>query len=278
MKVDVNKPVENPELVKFLNELNSTSDENRRNDLLDHIAREFALNSNLLSIVKVDDDAIAQKKDGQKYFKQDSKISFIQFKSDDNKVYFPAFTDWNELRKGDSYKEAYVKTLIMSFDDYFAMVKDSGAGVVINPYSHNLVFSNGNLQFMKQRKDMLENGHTEETVKKDTSVLIGDPKEYPEQMVKAITDYSKTVKDIHAIWLKLMVRDEEKSYLLVVDFKGEKQKIFSGIADAARDYLPSNMYIDMVPYDEEFGQNAVKNGKPFYQRKRRLFGLFHINS
>lgn len=273
MKVDVNKPVENPELLKFLNELDKTSDENKRNDLLDNIAREFTLKSNLLSIVKVDDDAIAQKQDGQKYFKQDSTISFVQFKSEDDKVYFPAFTDWNELRKGDSYKNEYVKTLIMSFDDYFALVKDSGAGVVINPYSHNLAFTNGNLQFMKQRKDMLENGHTEVTAKKDTHVLIGDPKEYPEQMVKAITDYSKTVKDINAIWLKLMVRDEEKSYLLVVDFKGEKQKIFSGIADAARDYLPSNMYIDMVPYDGEFGQSAAKTGKPFYQRKRRLFGL-----
>jgi hypothetical protein len=273
MNIDVNKPVENPELSRLLNEYNSTENEEKRNDLLDYIAQEFALNSNLLSVIKVDDNTIVEK-NGQKYFKEDSKISFVQFTSPDNQVYFPAFTDWKELRRGDQFKNEYIKTLIMSFEDYYAMVKDNGAGVVINPFSHNLVFSNGNLRYMKQRKDIVEKGHSEVTVEKDTHVMIGEPEIYPEAMVKALSDYSKGVREIKSVWLKLMVRDREQSYLLVVDFTGDKQKIFSGLAAAAKDYLPSNMYIDMVPLNDDFGRDATKSGKPFYQRKHRLFGLF----
>ncbi len=155
MNIDVNKPVENPELLKLLGEYNSAVSEEKRNDLLDYIAQEFALHSHLLSVVKIDDNTIVEK-NGQKYFKEDSKISFVQFTSEDNHVYFPAFTDWKELRKGDRFKNEYIKTLIMTFDDYYAMVKDSSAGVVINPFSHNLMFSNGNIQYMKQRKDIVE--------------------------------------------------------------------------------------------------------------------------
>lgn len=92
-------------------------------------------------------------------------------------------------------------------------------------------------------------------------------------MVKALSDYSRKVKEIRSIWLKLMIQDQEQSYLLVVDFTGDRQKIFSGLADVARPYLPSNMYIDMVPYDDDFGRKASQTGKPFYQRKKRLFGL-----
>ena len=88
------------------------------------------------------------------------------------------------------------------------------------------------------------------------------------------TNTVQKVKEIKSIWLKLMIRNEEQSYLLVVDFAGDRKKIFSGLADAARDYLPSRMYIDIVPYNDDFGRKAAENSKPFYQRKHKLFGLF----
>lgn len=273
MNIDVNKPIENPELLKLLSEYNSTEDEEKRNDLLDYIAQEFALHSHLLSVVKIDDNTIVEK-NGQKALKADSKISFVQLTSADNQVYFPAFTDWRELRKGDRFKNEYIKTLIMSFDDYYAMVKDSSAGVVINPFSHNLMFSNGNIQYMKQRKDIVEKGHSEIKISEDTQVFLGDPNIYPDAMVKALSDYSKKIKEIKAIWLKLMIRDQQQSYLLVVDFAGDRKKIFSGLADAARAFLPSSMYLDIVPFDDDFGRDAAKEGKPFYQKRKRLFGLW----
>lgn len=65
---------------------------------------------------------------------------------------------------------------------------------------------------------------------------------------------------------------QDQSYLLVVDFQGEKEVVFGAIAAAVKPYL-KEMYLDMVPLEMEFGQSVVQNVEPFYQRKKGLFGL-----
>lgn len=270
--VDVNKPVENPELVKLLDEFNTTSSAEQQNKLIEKIAEEFALKSNVLAVVNMDDNAVSQNRDGQTIIKEGTSISFTQLRNAQNQLFFAVYTDWKELRKNSSYRNEDVKTLILSFDDCYALSKDNNAGIVINPFSHNLAFSEDNMNFIKQRKDVAQSGHAEVTVKKDTEVLLGDPSVYPEAMVKAIKTRARKIKEISAIWLKLMIRDREKSYLLVVDFKGDRQQIFSAVAEAAKPFLPSGMYIDMVPYDQDFGRSAA-TGAPFYKRKK-LFSFF----
>jgi len=39
----------------------------------------------------------------------------------------------------------------------------------------------------------------------------------------------------------------------------------------ARPYLSEGMYIDMVPFSDDFGRGTAE-GEPFYRRKRGLFG------
>ncbi|WP_297427712.1 enhanced serine sensitivity protein SseB C-terminal domain-containing protein [Clostridium sp.] len=66
------------------------------------------------------------------------------------------------------------------------------------------------------------------------------------------------------------IPDNEKSYLIIVDFDGKKEEIFKGIADAAAPYL-NGMIIDMVGIDN-WSKDAVKDVETFY--KKKLFGLF----
>ena len=89
-------------------------------------------------------------------------------------------------------------------------------------------------------------------------------------MVNAICRYAKNVKKINAIWLKLMVKDGEQSFLLIVDSIGDEQTIYNGIAQAGQQYLPAGMYIDIISYEEPFGKNAA-TGKPFYKKKSSIF-------
>ena len=147
---------------------------------------------------------------------------------------------------------------------------DSEKGIVINPYSDNFVISPQNVIHMKDHKDMVTKGYSEQKVSKDTQVMIGEPAVYPTEMVQSIKEFANKNKAIKAIWLKLMMKDGEQSYLVIVDFKGDQNMVFAGIADAARPYL-NGMYIDMVPYADRFGQKAA-TGQPFYRRKIGLFG------
>jgi hypothetical protein len=67
-----------------------------------------------------------------------------------------------------------------------------------------------------------------------------------------------------------MIKDNEKSFLIIVDFEGNKEEIFKGIADAATPYL-NGMFIDMAGIDK-WSKDVVKDIEPFY--KKKLFGLF----
>jgi len=57
MDIDVNKPVENPELSALLKQLKD-ADEAKRNELREKIAEELAMKSHLLAIVRIDDQNI----------------------------------------------------------------------------------------------------------------------------------------------------------------------------------------------------------------------------
>lgn len=61
-----------------------------------------------------------------------------------------------------------------------------------------------------------------------------------------------------------MVLNGEKSYLAVVDFKGERQRVFSALGEAAKPYL-STMPLSIVALDEALGKTATENVMPIYK-------------
>ena len=107
------------------------------------------------------------------------------------------------------------------------------------------------------------------TVEKTTQVLIGEPADYPHGLVEAVRTLLKTMREVKKAWLLFMQKDGEQSFLIVVDFQGDHRKIFDAIGQAATSHLKPGQFIDMVPFGDGFGRNAVKNHKPFYKK-----GLF----
>ena len=186
--------------------------------------------------------------------------------------FYPVFIDWEEFGKWEAMKYRKPQTMIMSFDDYVAMVveKGRGSGIVINPFSDNLLLDREMMAHLKQQKQLADQGHVDYRVPEKTSVKLGEPANYPQDMVQAICAYAKSKKTIQALWLRLMEKAGEWSYLLVVDFSGDRQSIFDEIAKVARPYL-NKMYLDMVPLESEFGHKATDGIKPIYSKKRGLF-------
>ncbi len=86
-----------------------------------------------------------------------------------------------------------------------------------------------------------------------------------------ISKYLKTCKNVNAAYLRLMVKDNEQSYLIVVDFSGDKNEIFSGIANAGVPFS-NGKYLDFVSLSSDFGKSAVEKVESFYKKKK--FGIF----
>ena len=241
----------------------------KKPELHEAIAREIALNAFFLAVFHFEKGDIEDQSDGKAVFKQDSMLSFPSIRAEDGTPFFPVYTDWTELRKCEAYKTDEVKTLILSFDDIAAMTAGK-SGIVVNPYSDQFIIRPEQVLHMKRQKESAEKGFSRQVVQKDTPVRIGDPSNFPSEMAKSIAQYAETVKTIRAIWLKLMDREGEKSYLVIADFEGDPDIIFKGISEAATPFLPRDLFLDMVLYASPFGRKAA-SGKPFYQRKKGLF-------
>ena len=271
-QVDVNKPQENPKLKALFIQKKAAKSDEEFDGVMNELCGEIVMNAHFLSVVKFSKEP-ESKGSNQVVVTKGTQIAFPMLSTQDNRKFYPAFIDWDELNKWNIMKDTKPKTLILSFDDYAAMVLDSngGDGFVINPFSDNLILDRKIINHLREKKHSIKSGITECQAKKDTKVIIGEPKEYPSAMTDAICTYAKTDKRIHSIWLKLMERDEKFSYLLVVDFQGDEPKsVFSKIGEAAQPFL-NGKYLDMVPLSEQFGADAVKGAEPFYKKKKGFF-------
>ena len=200
---------------------------------------------------------------------KDTVISFEGINDVNGNHFIVAYTDWESLRRDPRHPDDDVETVVLSFDDYCEMVKNNCSGIAINPFSDNYVMPKELIQHVKEIKEMQQSGHCEKVVQKDTKVQVGEPAEYPVQMIDAISKAAKTDRRVNAIHLKLMVNGDEKSYILIVDFNGDRNEVFGLLANAGKPFLPEGMYLDIVPISDNSWKKVADN-KPFYRKK--LFG------
>lgn len=259
-KVDVNKPLENFRLNVLLQEMK----ENRTDTGMNMLFEEIATKAHFLSVIMLSQEP-KENGDGTATFKKNTMMKFPMLTAGNGKAFYPVFTDHAELAKWAQMQEP--KTLILTFDDYAPMVlqNEQVEGIVINPFSHNLVLDRRMVEHMKTHKDLVTQGVSHRTVTKETKVMLGEPKEYPPAMVDAMKAHLQNVPQVERAWLRLMMQDKQPSYLVVVEFEGDRASIFKGIADAARPHL-HKMFLDMIPYQENFGKRAVENVVPFYEK------------
>lgn len=250
--VDVNKPVTNPEFVDAMNRfLQNRSAENELAFI------EKLGQAHFLSPIILDGEI----ENG--VLKEGTLINFKLLTNQDDESFFIAFTDWDELRK---WSKDHVQTLIMRYEDYKAMLlkdPDVAKGFVINPYNQNIIITPQLMEYIERRK-------SEVVITKDTKIMLGQPSNYPHEMVNALSKFFKKHREVDEAYIFLAQREDEDkpNLLLVIGFEGDKSVLFPQVAAIAQEYLGKDEYIDIVPLDSTFGREAVKGAEPFYKKKR----------
>ena len=248
---DMNKTNENERLKKLLKKI----DEDNSPELENEILEEIIMKANFLSYIN-----------SNELESTFGNINFNVLKTDDNKTYLPAFTDLEELSKWGI--PANMNTITLNFDDYAEIILDNDSidGLVINPFGDYYIISKEGLKELKEmKKERLK--INEIRIETNSKILISEPKHYPTIMMEAITNCCNDLGNINKAWLLEMMTEKDKSWLLVLDFEGDKNYIFSKISQAARNYL-GNMYLDMLPYEDDFARNSVQNHKAFYSKNK----------
>ena len=83
---------------------------------------------------------------------KETQIQFQLLANQEDQVFFPAFTDWEELRKLCGPKNQ--QTVVLSFDDYARMILQDkrAAGFVIDPFGVCLSFDRTMVEHLVNRK------------------------------------------------------------------------------------------------------------------------------
>lgn len=142
--IDVRKPLENPKLKELLKSVKEDEAREKEEILLDEVSGD----AEFLIYIAIDDEDLI---DG-KISVDNPKITFSTLKTPEGKRYFPAFTDWEELKKG--VEEKNPKMMILSFDDYSEMIleTDEIEGFVINPFGEDFLIDKETVRKMTKKK------------------------------------------------------------------------------------------------------------------------------
>ena len=257
--VDVNKPLENSALVAAIEALQRAPNAETEKVFFEELRQAHFLLVLHKALNHDEPDA-----DGKFTLKEKSTISFPMLSPPNSAPIFFGFTDWPALCTWRN--EPNQHTMILSFDDVAAMVLRENfdcAGFLVNASSHDFFLPRNIIAHVSGRANSY-------TVQKETTVTLGEPKEYPHALVDAVKVQLKQMREVKRAWLRLMVKDGEQSFLIILEHSGEKGAVSQMVGKAASPHLDKGMFVDIVTTDQEFGANAVKDIMPFY--KRGLFG------
>ena len=133
--MDINEPVVNPGLVAAMNCFQAEPTPEHESLFLAELKK-----ARFLAPVNI---TLAPKPGGETggtVLEEGATIKFHMLTNSKGGSFFPAFSDWGELRKWSDAPDR--QTLVVTFDDLSAMaLKDDGenGGLVINPYGQNIV-------------------------------------------------------------------------------------------------------------------------------------------
>ncbi len=200
--------------------------------------------------------------DGEIFQKTGKNISVLSWRKSNNDLIVPIFTSENELHKA---VKKYQKYVCMNAKVFFSTSKDSQ--YVINPLS----------QYSKELTDYevrslldgsLFNRNDKITLKRDTKVLLSQPKDDPHQLIMALSSYFKQQKKVvkaYITQIQYPELDKETYFLLALESTINLKDFFSEISLIIQDTVPHNKHVDMcqVGCNKEF-DSYFKKIKPFY--------------
>ncbi len=251
INVNINEPVKNPELLKVMQEL--AEDSSKQTQFVNELHQ-----AKFLCPVQMDIGNSQPDRNGEITLGTGTKISILSLQNSEGEHFLMAFTDWMELGKWKQNKNQ--QTLILTYEEYQYLVLQEDSvyvGVAINPYGDNLVLNRESILTLSKQDMKGELAQPEEPV------MIGVPADYPTEMVEKLQTVFSEIASVHSAYLLWMARNQEMSYLLVIDTLESPHKLFSQIGNICKPYLNGKL-LDIIPFSTQFGKNATANQKPFY--------------
>ena len=208
------------------------------------------------------------------------RIQIKHWEKQDGSPIIPFFTSLDVLQKSLENEEPY---LAMPARSLFELTQ--GAQLVINPHSEY-----GKEFLPPEIEHLLSNGvnqaAAQRTVEKETSVLMGQPANYPTHMVDSLCQLLAKHSHVKKAYLALMhdASVDEKPHLIIgIEASGDIEKVIREAGVVAADSAPDGEAVDLYRVnadDSGLSQYFIHDTTPFYERKlaTRLKSWFGMGS
>lgn len=254
--------IKNPELLDAIEKMqNDGSKEN-----IDAMINEI-IKAKLILPAKITPTTQAKTENGRTVMQQANQVQFRLLKNGNGEMFFGVFTDVEEMYKWEDTKNS--SKVVTDFDSLASMVMDEKSnvgGFVVNAFGKSVTFPKPMVMTIKQQRDYLRMKNN--TIESGTRIQLGEPDEYPIDLMAALINHFSTEETVNAAYLRMIKKEDgQKSYFIVVDFYGDMQETFDYINKIAKPYLDDEIELTMMPYSMEFARNAVNGIEPFYKKE-----------
>lgn len=203
----------------------------------------------------------SSREEGAKVLEKGTMVDIVSFETGE----IPVFTSTNRI-----FDKGVIKTevpfIAMKGQDLFRVTK--GATLILNPYSPygkellpNEIESLLNGSIFEQ-----EHGHQ---IEEDTPVRIGQPKIYPQELVKELNKLFKKHPEVKDAYLAMieMKPETEPHLIIALDMDGDLRSVTNYAGPLAEKVL-NNQMIDFIQIDDKGGISDyfLKETQPFYRR------------
>ena len=187
------------------------------------------------------------------------------------KSYIPVFTSLPRLQATIQHEVAYIALNAVEF-----MKITQGANLLLNPGSDY------GKEFTKEEIASIIDGSifrpSERYVaEKETKVMIGQPANYPKDLVDALSRLFKKTREVKRAYVAHFFnpeRDEKPHTLIAIEVSGDWDKVMASAGIVARDVPSPDPPVDFLQMTGRGGIEDYfrRDSKPFYERK--VFGIF----
>lgn len=205
-----------------------------------------------------------------------SKINVHNWKMQDGSPVIPFFSSLEVLQESIDSELSYLalpsKSLFeMTLGTTLFLNPKSDYGKEFTPYEVEQLLNDGLNQKPIQR-----------LIEKETEILIGQPENYPIEMVDSLIKLLTKHKNVERAYLALMqdASVDEKPHLIIgIEAHGEIEKIISEVGNVAADSASDNEAVDIFRIksnESGLSQYFNESVKPFYEKSlgRKLRSFF----
>jgi hypothetical protein len=204
--------------------------------------------------------------------KAGTKVEIQHWEKPDGSKVVPFFTSLSALQAAIKSDERYMALPARSF-----LAMSRGTHLILNPASdHGKEFTPAEVDALLA--EGVNQIATQRMVKQATTVQIGQPANYPDEMVASLTKLFSGLDNVQAAYLALMFDPaiDEKPHLIVgIDAEGDFESIVRDAGTVAGDTSPKGEPVDLVRVkrgQSGLSEHFIKEVRPFYQRAPAVRG------